>query len=194
MTNPASNTEKSKWLTEQINLRLTILSEKVKGMHSELDSPQSLTKVREWVNERLGVERIGSPSSFVMSHKEHGRSVEKIAKCLESLKRQKKTPKKPKEQKLTELNAKNKELNESLTNTANQFVRYSQEIKRLKEELVLSKSKSEGLDEELKEVNSELQITRDEIISLNKKLAQYENRRTSKVTSVDFGKGSNNAS
>jgi hypothetical protein len=189
MSKPASNEEKAKFLADQIDLRLSILRKKVKGEHAELDVPISLTKIREWVHEELGIERIGSPSSFVTSHKEHGRKVIKIAKCLDTLKRQTKLPKKPKEQKLTELKAKNKELNESLTNTANQFVQYSQEGKRLREELVLSKSKEEGLIEELDEVKNELQVSRDEIILLSKKLAQYDGSKVSKVTTVNFGKG-----
>lgn len=187
-----SNAEKAKWLAEQIDLRFLILNEKVKGEHADLDVPISLTKVREWVHEELGIERIGSPSSFVTSHKDHGRKVVKIAKCLDTLKCQTKPPKKTKEQKLTELKAKNKELNESLTNAANQFVQYSQEIKRLREEKVLIKSKEEGLVEELDEVKNELQVSRDEIILLRKKLAQYDGSKVSKVTKVTFGKGGKN--
>jgi chromosome segregation ATPase len=192
MSKPASNEEKAKFLADQIDLRLSILRKKVKGEHAELDVPISLTKIREWVHEELGIERIGSPSSFVTSHKEHGRKVIKIAKCLDTLKRQTKLPKKPKEQKLTELKAKNKELNESLTNVANKFVQYSQEIKRLREEKVLIKSKEEGLIEELDEVKNELQVSRDEIILLSKKLAQYDGSKVSKVTTVNFGKGGEN--
>jgi uncharacterized coiled-coil DUF342 family protein len=192
MSKPASNEEKAKFLADQIDLRLSILRKKVKGEHAELDVPISLTKIREWVHEELGIERIGSPSSFVTSHKEHGRKVIKIAKCLDTLKRQTKLPKKPKEQKLTELKAKNKELNESFTNVANKFVQYSQEIKRLREEKVLIKSKEEGLIEELDEVKNELQVSRDEIILLSKKLAQYDGSKVSKVTTVNFGKGGEN--
>ncbi len=193
MNSPESNEDKAKKLAEQIELRLRVLNEKIIGAHTELEIPTSLTKVRNWVCDELGIEKIGSPSSFVTSHKEHGRKVKKIANCLETLKKQKKLPKKPKEQKLTELKAKNKELNESLTNAANQYVQYSQETKRLKEELILINSKVEGLTEELDETLSELQIARDEIILLRKKLAQYENRKASKVTKVEFVKGGNNA-
>jgi hypothetical protein len=193
MPSPASNTEKAKWLTEQIELRFKILVNKIKGEHPELVVPASLTKVREWVHDEFGIERIGSPSSFVTSHQEHGRKVRKIAKCLEALKNQKKPPKKPTEKKLTKLKAKNKELNESLTNAANKYVQYSQESKRLREELLLSNSKVDGLTEELDEIKGELQIARDEIILLHKKLAQYEDRKASKVTKVEFGKGGKNA-
>ena len=193
MNSPANNEDKAKKLGEQIELRLRILNEKVIGEHPELEIPTSLTKMRNWVCYELGIEKIGSPSSFVTSHKEHGRKVKKIANCLEILKKQKKPPKRPREQKLTELKAKNRELNESLTNAANQYVQYSQETKRLKEELILSNSKVEGLTEELDETLSELQIARDEIIVLRKKLAQYEDRKASKVTKVEFGKGGSNA-
>lgn len=193
MSSPASNEDKAKKLAEQIELRLRVLNEKVTGEHTELEIPTSLTKVRNWVCDELGIEKIGSPSSFVTSHQEHGRKIAKIAKCLEILKKQKKSPKKPREQKLTELKARNKELNESLINAANKYVQYSQETKRLKEELLLSKSKVEGLTEELDETTGELKITRDEIIFLRKKLAQYEANKASKVTKVEFGKGGNNA-
>ena len=193
MTSPTSNADKAKKLTEQVELRLKVLSEKVKGEHPELENPTSLTQVRNWVDDELGIEKIGSPSSFVMTHQEHGRKVTKIAKCLETLKKQKKLPKKPREQKLTELKAKNKELNESLSSAANKYVQYSQETKRLKEELLLSKSKAEGLTEELDETAEELKVARDEVISLRKKLAKYEANKASKVTKVEFGKGGNNA-
>ena len=144
MSSPASNEDKAKKLAEQIDLRLIVLNEKIKGEYPELDIPTSLTKIRNWIDDELGIEKIGSPSSFVTSHQEHGCKIAKIAKCLEILKKQKKSPKKPREQKLTELKARNKELNESLTNAANKYVQYSQETKRLKEELLLSKSKVEA--------------------------------------------------
>ena len=191
MTNSASNAEKAKKLTEQIELRLKVLNEKVKGEHTELEVPISLTKIRNWVDEQLGIEKIGSPSSFVTSHQEHGRKVTKIANCLEVLKKQKKPSKKPKEQKLTELKTKNKELNESLTNTANQYVKYSQETKRLQEELLLCNSKLEGLEEELVETKGELKVARDEVILLNKKLAKRAGSKASPVTKVQFGRGVN---
>lgn len=193
MTNPTSNAEKAKKLAEQVEVRLKVLNEKLKGEHPELETPTSLTQVRNWIDDELGIKKIGSPSSFVMSHQEHGPKVTKIAKCLETLKKQKKPPKKPREQKLTELKAKNKELNESLTNAANKYVQYSQETKRLKEELLLSKSKAEGLTEELEETAEELRMMRDEVILLRKKLAQYETNKASKVTKIEFGKGGNNA-
>jgi len=192
VNSPVNNAEKARWLADQIELRLRILSEKIEGQHSDLAIPPSLTKVREWVNEELCIERISSPSSFVTTHQEHGRKIEKIAKHLNTIKRLKKPPKKPRQKKLTEFQRKNKELNESLTNAANQFVQYSQEAKRLREELLLSKSKEEGLIEELDEVKRELQIARDEIIQLRKKLGQYEVRKTSKVTRVEFGRGDKN--
>lgn len=188
MSNCLSNTEKAKKLAEQIELRLKVLNQKINGEHSQLVVPPSLTKIRLWEHEELGIEKIGSPGSFVMSHLEHGRKVKKIAKCLDLLKHQKKTPKKPKEQKISDLIAKNKELNESLTNAANQFVQYSAESKRLKEELVLSRSKVEGLSEELEEVKGALQAARDEITLLRKKLVQKEGGNVSKVTTVRFGK------
>ena len=116
MSNLANNAEKAKKLAEQIDLRLKVLNEKVKGEHANLEIPTSLTKLRNWVCDELGIELIGSPSSFVTSHKEHGRKVSQIANALEILKNQKKPPKKPREKKLTELKARNKELNESLIN------------------------------------------------------------------------------
>ncbi len=193
MNSSVSNEDKAKKLAEQIELRLRVLNEKTKGKHTKLEIPNSLTKLRKWTCDELGIEKIGSPSSFVTSHKEHGRKVKKIANCLEILKKQKKPPKRPREQKLTELKARNKELNESLTNAANQYVQYSQETKRLKEQLILSNSKVEALTEHLDETLSELQIARDEIILLRERLVHYEDRKGSKVTKVEFGKGGNNA-
>ncbi|MGY5796180.1 hypothetical protein [Rheinheimera faecalis] len=193
MSDSKSNPMKAKGLADQIELRLQILGKKVNGELLDLKVPNSLTKIREWVHEGLGIQRIGSPSSFVMTHKEHGRTVKKIAECLDKLRLQAKFPKKPKEQKLLELTVKNSELNQSLMKAANQFVQFSYESKRLSEELVLSRSTEQGLREELNEVKNELQSARDKIILLSRKLAQYEDPKESKVTTGDFSRGSQNA-
>jgi hypothetical protein len=193
MINLRSNGAKSEKLANQIDIRLKVLSEKVDGKHPDLDVPSSLTQVRKWIHDDLGIEQIGSPSSFVKTHNEHGSNVAKIAILLHTIRNKQKAPKKPKEQKLKELKAKNRILNESLTNVSNQFVKYSQDAKRLKEELLLSNSKVEGLTEDLEETSRALQIARDEVILLNQKLRQHSIKKTSKVTALEFGNGGKNA-
>jgi len=190
MANSLSNAVKAKNLSEQIERRLSILQEKLEGKHSELGIPKSLTKLRLWEHSELGIEKIGSPSSFVTSHPEHGRKIEKIAECLNLISKQAKRPKKPNEQKLAEVNRQNKSLNESLQNCANQFVKYKSEIDLLKEENFLIKSKTHSLLEQLKEKSAELLAARDEIVALRKALATGSSAVISNVTQVNFGKNS----
>ncbi|HCU67010.1 MAG TPA: hypothetical protein DF774_14740 [Rheinheimera sp.] len=188
MVNPLSNQVKAKNLSEQIDRRLSLLQGKLNGDHSELVVPKSLTKLRLWEHPDYGIEKIGSPSSFVTSHQEHGRKIAKIAECLSLINKLAKRPKKPREQKLTEVIRQNNQLHESLQNTANQFVKYKTEIDRLNEEKLLLQSKVEGLVEQLKEKSEELLAARDEMISLRKALVVDGIAAHSNVTQVNFGK------
>jgi chromosome segregation ATPase len=191
VVNSLSNAVKAKNLSEQIDRRLSLLQGKLNGEYSELIIPKSLTKLRLWEHAQYGIEKIGSPSSFVTSHPEHGRKIEKIAECLNLIQKQAKRPKKPNEQKLAEVNRQNNTLNESLQNCANQFVKYKTEIDLLKEENLLMQSKADSLLEQLKEKSAELLTARDEIISLRKALAAGSGAVLSNVTQVNFGKNSN---
>lgn len=191
MVNPLSNEVKAKNLCEQIDRRLSLLQGKLDGKYSELVIPKSLTKLRLWEHANYGIEKIGSPSSFVTSHQEHGRKIAKIAECLSLINKLAKRPKKPREQKLTEVMRQNNQLHESLQNTANQFVKYKTEIDRLNEEKLLLQSKVEGLVEQLKEKSEELLAARDEMISLRKTLVAGGSDGLSNVTQINFGKNNN---
>jgi chromosome segregation ATPase len=191
VVNPLSNEVKAKNLCEQIDRRLSLLQGKLDGKYSELVIPKSLTKLRLWEHANYGIEKIGSPSSFVTSHQEHGRKIAKIAECLSLINKLAKRPKKPREQKLTEVMRQNNQLHESLQNTANQFVKYKTEIDRLNEEKLLLQSKVEGLVEQLKEKSEELLAARDEMISLRKTLVAGGSDGLSNVTQINFGKNNN---
>ena len=191
MVNPRSNEVKAKNLSEQIDRRLSLLQGKLNGEYSDLVIPKSLTKLRLWEHADCGIEKIGSPSSFVTSHQEHGRKIAKIAECLSLINKLAKRPNKSKEQKLTEVIRQNNQLHESLQNTVNQFVKYKTEIDRLNEEKLLLQSKVAGLVEQLNEKNEELLAARDEMISLRKALVVVSRDGLSNVTQVNFGKNNN---
>ena len=178
-------------MSEQIDRRLSLLQGKLNGEYSDLVIPKSLTKLRLWEHADYGIEKIGSPSSFVTSHQEHGRKIAKIAECLSLINKLAKHPKKSREQKLTEVIRQNNQLHQSLQNTANQFVKYKTEIDLLNEEKLLLQSKVEGLVEQLKEKSEELLAARKELISLQKALVAGGIAAHSNVTQVNFGKDNN---
>jgi hypothetical protein len=182
------NVKRQLKLKEQIELRIKLLKKKVSGEIDDIVIPTSLTKLRLWKNKEYGVKTIGSPSSFVTTHSEHGRKVLLLQKLLGQLKTPKKTKAKPASQKLREVTQENTRLNSLLQSTANQYVQYSQELKRLRESAVLNKAIENGLREELKEVKAELANARTEVASIRKKLLRNEATQSSKVTKVDFGK------
>jgi len=175
-------------LKEQIALRVELLEMKLRGELDDTVVPTSLTKLRLWENQEHGVERIGSPGSFVTTHKEHGRKVLQLQKLLGQLRKPKKSKTKPASKKLSEVTKENIRLKDLLQSTANQYVQHSQELKRLKERTILNKTMETGLREELKEVKAELADAKEEIASLRKKLLKPSS--SSKVTQVNFGKES----
>jgi len=181
-----SNAEKAQKLTEQINKRYELLKAIKVGSIADIELPKSLNKLREWDNQELGIERIGSPSSFTTNHKLHGNTIKRIDTLLKELIKPKKPRKKTTK---TELKRDNNNLEAALQNAANQYVEYSQEIQRLKVEASLLKSKEHGMEEEILELKSALKVAREENLTLRKKLIQYESKAQSKVTKLDFGKG-----
>ena len=181
-----SNAEKAQRLTAQINKRYELLKAIKVGSIADIELPKSLNKLREWDNQELGIERIGSPSSFTTNHKLHGNTIKRIDTLLKELLK----PKKPRKKRTkTELKRDNNNLEAALRNAANQYVEYSQEIQRLKVEASLLKSKEHGMEEEILELKSALNVAREENVTLRKKLLQYESKTLSKVTKLDFGKG-----
>ncbi|MET0014354.1 MAG: hypothetical protein ABW088_11930 [Sedimenticola sp.] len=184
-----SNADRKQWLENQINLRFDLLEQKCKGGLPELRVPKSLTKCRLWENGEFGIEKIGSPSSFVTTHEEHGKKIKKISKLLSQLSRPRKPKVKPAAKKNTELSAENTKLTKLLKNTSNQFVQYSHELKRLKDEVVLLKSREVGLVEEIEELKAELLQSKSESMALRKQLIQYQEGNTNKVTRIDFSNG-----
>ncbi len=185
-----SNAEKAQRLTEQINKRYELLKAIKAGSISGIELPKSLNKLREWNNQKLGIERIGSPSSFTTNHKLHGNTIKRIDSLLKELLK----PRKPRRKTTkTELKRVNNNLDAALQNAANKYVQYASEIERLKVETALLKSKEQGLEEEIAELKSALNVAREENLALRKKLIQYESKPRSKVTRLDFGMGDLNA-
>jgi len=183
------NTRRQQNLKEQIELRIELLEKKIRGeLADDVSIPISLTKLRLWQNEKYGVEKIGSPSSFVTTHQEHGQKVRKIQKLLGQIRAPKKPTTKPVSKKLSEVTQENLRLKSLLQSTANQYVQYSKELERLKESAVLNNAMETGLEKELEEVKAELAGSKEEIARLRKKLLKHEQGPSSKVAKVDFGR------
>ena len=86
-----NNTNRAGALRQQIQVRLEILERwRDEGIPEDYKVPISLNKVRTWEDASLGIQRIGSPSSFTTNHSKYGGQVKKIAKILEALNRSKK--------------------------------------------------------------------------------------------------------
>lgn len=182
------NLKRQQKLKGQIELRIELLNKKVSGELDDIVIPNSLTKLRLWSEEQYGIETIGSPSSFVTTHPEHGNKIRLLQKLLGQLRKPKKTKQKPASKKLSEVVKENKRLLNLLQNTANQYVQHSHELRRLRENTVLSQSIEKGLREALKEANADLTQAKSEISRLRSQLLKSENTRSAKVTKVDFGK------
>ena len=85
-----NNTNRAEALRQKIQVRLEILERwQDEGIPEGYKVPISLNKVRTWEDASLGIQRIGSPSSFTTNHSKYGGQVKKIAKILEALNRSK---------------------------------------------------------------------------------------------------------
>ena len=84
-----NNLERREHVHRQLERRREVLAEWAKIGVSSLPEgssvPGSLNQVRLWENPRLGISRIGSPSSFTTTHRVHGAVVRDIDRLLGEL-------------------------------------------------------------------------------------------------------------
>lgn len=183
-----SNEDKKRQLEEQINLRIDLLEKAIDGKLDGIDVPSKLTSMREWEDIGLGVKRIGSPGSFVTTHKVYGRKINKIKKLQSELFKPSRPKAKSVTQRYQDAAKENTRLKKLLQVTTNQFVQYRGDIKKLKEDMVLSKSIESGLREQIKELETEIDEANADLNKLRKRLMKLETSSKSKVTKVDFRK------
>ncbi len=182
-----NNEDKKNWLENQIKARLDLLERKEKGELPDLVVPTSLAKCQVWENPDYDINKIGSSSSFVSTHKKHGNRIKKISKLIADLNKKKKSKPTSSSHKIAQLSREKENLEDILTQTSNQFVQYSHECARLQGEVVLLKSIEAGLLEEIEELKAELDQSRSESISLRKKIIQLQGGTGGKIANIDFG-------
>ena len=154
-----NNTKRAGALRQQIQVRLEILERwRNEGVPEGYKVPNSLNKVRTWEDTSLGIQRIGSPSSFTTSHSKYGGQVKKIAKFLEELNRPKKN--KPRKSSSTQLLLQEREKLEhcekALIKAANQYAIISVNLKDTQQKLDITTQSLEAADGEIKDLKSQL--------------------------------------
>ena len=84
-----NNLERHEHVRRQIELRREVLAGWAETGFSSLPEgtsvPVSLNQVREWEDARLGISRVGSPSSCTTTHRVHGAVVRDIDRLLREL-------------------------------------------------------------------------------------------------------------
>jgi len=188
MTDKKNNQEKEQWLENQIAIRISIAQEKLVGKHNAIAVPTSLRTNRVWEDEGLGVEKIGSPTSFTSTHETHGKSIKRLNTLLIKLKEPTKRNYKPLRETVENLKNENIELNDRLTKTANQFIAWQSELDEMRDMLQITQSSEQGLIESKREQTEELKEKEEIIKNLRKELVDLRNSgRKSNITEVDFG-------
>ncbi|MET0035987.1 MAG: hypothetical protein ABW097_08795 [Candidatus Thiodiazotropha lotti] len=185
-----SNLDRQAKLGEQIDIRIAVLEDMEKGLRSSDSCPTSLTKVREWEDCELSIERIGSPSSFVKTHRAYGKKIQRIESLIKRI-RKPSTRKKPsKSAAASKARREKKEAIDSLSAAANQFVMLSEKIKQLESDLVLKGATDAGYQQEIEELNERLEKVQEENRLLRKEIARLNMKLSgSKITKIGFGKG-----
>lgn len=186
-----SNIDRQKILTDQINLRITLL-EKAKKGGQDFTVPTSLTKLREWELPEYGVFKIGSPSSFVTTHAIHGKKIKKLNNLLNFLKSKNnsKRKNKPVSKQLASAKKEINKLKGNISGAANQFVMYVSEIKSLKEDAALYEGIKTGLTDELEDLKDELKQLKKNMLKLENENIKLKTKTSKgKVTKVDFKRG-----
>ena len=154
-----NNTKRAGALRQQIQVRLEILERwRDEGIPEGYKVPNSLNKVRSWEDASLGIQRIGSPSSFTTSHSKYGGQVKKIAKILEELNRSKQ--KKPRKSSSTQLLHQEREklahYEKALVAAANQYAEITVNLKETQRALRIARQSLESADDEIKQLKSQL--------------------------------------
>ena len=154
-----NNTKRAGALRQQIQVRLEILERwRDEGIPERYNVPNSLNKVRTWEDASLGIQRIGSPSSFTTSHSKYGGQVKKIAKILEELNRSKK--KKPRKNSSTQLLHQEREKlghnKKALVEAANQHAVITANLEEAQRDLRIARQSLKSADDEIKQLKSQL--------------------------------------
>ena len=154
-----SNSKRARALSQQIQARLNLLEHwQDEGIPEDYKVPDSLNKVRIWENASLGIQQIGSPSSFTKSHSKYGGQVKKIAKILEELNRPKKN--KPRKTSSTQLLHQEREklghYKKALVAAANQYAVVTVNLKETQRDLRIARQSLELADDEIKQLKSHL--------------------------------------
>lgn len=181
------NKERQEKLTAQIQLRLEILSKWLAdGVPDGHFPPSSLNKVREWNDPNLGIEKIGSPSSFTTGHPLHGRVVSRMAKILVKLNVpvRKKFKSNPGKQ-LLKIRAKYEEQQESMIMAANQYASLRNELDRYKKLFRVAQQSQSEAQKELAAAEAKSRELKEELVLARAKMHK------GKISSIDFsGRGS----
>ena len=154
-----NNTNRAGALRQKIQVRLEILERwRDEGIPEGYTVPISLNKVRTWEDASLGIQRIGSPSSFTTSHPKYGGLVKKIAEVLEVSNRPKK--KKSRKSSSTQLLHQEREklghYEKALVEAANQYTEITVSLKDTQRALRIARQSLEAADDEIKKLKSQL--------------------------------------
>lgn len=160
------NKERAAKISLQIEKRLEVLSSWVAdGVPEGYQRPTSLNKVREWSDKELGIEKIGSPSSFTTSHKVYGHLVIKISNALNKLNTpaKKKPPTNPVKQ-LQKLRGDHAEYEKSLTNAANQYTSMRVDLDKYQLLYRVARQSQEDAQHELLEAENTVRELKAELV------------------------------
>lgn len=177
------NKERAAKISLQIEKRLEVLNSWVSdGVPEGYQRPTSLNKVREWNDRELGIEKIGSPSSFTTGHKVYGRLVVRISKALIKLN----TPVKKKQQtnpvkQLQKLRGDHAEYEKSLTNAANQYASLRVDLEKYQKLYRVARQSQEDAQHELAVAEETVRELKAELVRERAKSSHK------KVTSIEFG-------
>ena len=118
--------------------------------------PVSLNQVRLWDDPRLGISRIGSPSSFTTTHRVHGAVVRDIDRLLGELAGQRAAPVTRKKTRLAKRHCRLAVLESSLSGAANRYAVLSEELHETKLQLRVAEQSVGAFKHENSELRSEL--------------------------------------
>lgn len=185
-----NNREKAAKTKAQIEKRLEILSLwNVEGVPEGYSLPKSLTKAKLWSDLELGIEKIGSNSSFVKTHRKYGKSVCDIEKKLDALNASIiKKPKSDREKQLRILRSRNAGYEESLMLAANQYAALRIQRDEYYKLYRVARQSQEDAQAELAEAEKTISELRSELLI---ERAKRSRKSGGNVTSVDF-RGSDN--
>ena len=148
----ASNASRAKRLREQVEARVRHLRDwAAQGVPDGFEAPGSLNRVREWRDERLGIEPIGSPGSFTRTHRIHGAAVREIAELLKDLRARKRRKRPPSNGKLLEKKRRQiAQLERALTAAANRYAQLKVELDHTKMRLSVAEHSLETAKRDLR--------------------------------------------